>query len=126
MGQYHRLVNFDKLECVSPHGLGYGAKQGEHTSVRAGLSDCLYVLMAVFSERAGGDLSYDEKLEEKYKTWGRWAGDRVAVVGDYTNKEDIQFLDGDQFKGMSSYINITNSIIPALELAFEVKIYSIA
>lgn len=32
MGQYHVLVNLDKQEVVSPHGLGLGLKQYEHTT----------------------------------------------------------------------------------------------
>ncbi len=123
MGQYHTIVNFDKREKVSPHAIGLGLKQIEHTHTVASLSDVLYMLMSTSPNRGGGDLDVDGKLEEAFRTWGRWVGDRVAVFGDYTEPADVPFLKMKPDKNPTEhYKNIGNAILPALELAFQVKV----
>ena len=123
MGQYHTIVNFDKREKVSPHAIGLGLKQIEHTHTVASLSDVLYMLMSTSPNRGGGDLDVDGKLEQAFRTWGRWVGDRVAVFGDYTEPADVPFLKMKPDKDPTEhYKNIGNAIIPALELAFQVKV----
>jgi hypothetical protein len=83
MGQYHILVNLDKREFVSPHGLGLGSKQREHNGAFDGtLADALYFLTMTSPARGGGDYPQTEIS-------GRWAGDRCIVLGDYTEDEDI-------------------------------------
>lgn len=84
MGQYHGLFNLDKREMVFPHELGYGAKQWEHTGFSGSLSDVLYVLCAYKDARGGGDLPNDGGAFK-----GRWHGDRVAVIGDYSEIGDL-------------------------------------
>ena len=82
MGQYHILYNIDKGEYVHPHRLGMGLKQREHLGGDASLADVLYMLVMTSPHRGGGDLP--ETLIS-----GRWAGDRVVVLGDYTEYDDI-------------------------------------
>lgn len=82
MGQYHSLVNVDKKEIVNPHQLGMGAKQYEHTGFIGSLSDVLYTLVTTSPARGGGDYPLTEIS-------GRWVGDRVLVVGDYTEATDF-------------------------------------
>ena len=82
MGQYHKLVNLDKQEYVHPHEIGAGAKQYEHTGYEGALSDALYLLLITSPARGGGDWEHFEGLS------GRWVGDRVVVLGDYTADED--------------------------------------
>ena len=82
MGQYHKLINLDKKEAVEPYAIGLGAKQWEHLG-EAGLDTALYVLLIASPARGGGD------LEEIRDVTGRWVGDRVVVVGDYTEDSDI-------------------------------------
>lgn len=65
MGQYYRLVNFDKKEFVESWGLDNGAKLTEWAYCRAEMSCALMNLVA-----------------------GRWKGDRVYVVGDYADLSD--------------------------------------
>ena len=68
-------------------------------------------------------MDVDGKLEEAFRTWGRWVGDRVAVFGDYTEPADVPFLKMKPDKNPTEhYKNIGNAIIPALELAFQVKV----
>ena len=83
MGQYHILVNVDKKEKVEPHGLGLGLKQYEHTGNFEGtLADAMYILMMTSPARGGGDFPATEIS-------GRWKGDRVLILGDYTEDSDI-------------------------------------
>lgn len=87
MGQYHLLVNVDKREYVDPRSLGLGVKQWEHSShpkfpTYGSLADAMYILTTTSSARGGGDMPGTEVS-------GRWAGDRVMVVGDYTVDEDL-------------------------------------
>ncbi len=83
MGQYHCLVNLDKKEYVSPHRLGLGAKQREHNGPFDGsLADALYLLTIASPARGGGDWALTPIS-------GAWAGNRVAVLGDYTEDGDL-------------------------------------
>ena len=126
MGQYHQLVNFDKKEVVSPHSIGLGFKQVEHTHVVASLADVLYILTTTSPNRGGGDLAYSDQYEERFKTFGRWVGDRVAVLGDYTETEDVPFLRFENNEGLhkhiESFTEISDSILPAFCHAFGVTI----
>lgn len=83
MGQYHKLVNLDKKEIVSPYNLGLGAKQYEQTGDNGSISDALYLLVMTSPARGGGDWESFADLS------GRWVGDRVVILGDYTEDEDI-------------------------------------
>ena len=77
MGQYFKIVNEDKQEVVNPWKVGGGAKFFEwlynnHARV-------LIWLLRKSNETGGGDI--DDPA--KYDTLGRWAGDRVTLIGDY-------------------------------------------
>lgn len=83
MGQYHVLANLDKYEVVVPHALGLGLKQREHVGAFDGtLADALYILTMTSPARGGGDFP-------EVSISGRWAGDRVVVLGDYTEDSDL-------------------------------------
>lgn len=94
IGQYWVMVNLTKKEYINPHKLGGGLKMWEvianHPSVGAGLC----VLCAAQREmRGGGDLALREDNPAynaiAARTIGRWAGDRVAMVGDYAEDTDL-------------------------------------
>lgn len=111
MGQYHKLVNLDKQEFVDPHGLGLGSKQYEHTGFDGSLADAMYVLTMTSPAEGGGDFPMTEMS-------GRWVGDRVLIVGDYTkpnaipgyeNSETLYALARDKF----------TDITPQMRDAFE-------
>lgn len=84
MGQYHILVNLSRKEFVTPGGLGLGAKQAEHSER---LGPVIYYLTMVPESRGGGDLMPNNPSE--YVFVGRWLGDRIAIVGDYSIDEDL-------------------------------------
>ena len=112
MGQYWIPVNLDKREYISPHKLGCGLKLGEQTGTFPGTGTALLILCAAQRDRrGGGDLDMDENwhgperdmaihnvtpgpMPAEYpeiaaRTIGRWAGDRIVIVGDYAEDSDL-------------------------------------
>ncbi|MCA1571341.1 MAG: hypothetical protein LC798_13675 [Chloroflexi bacterium] len=118
MGQYWQPVNLDKKEYVSPHRLGSGLKLWEQLAAHPGTGAALTILCAAMPEaRGGGDFDLDENwhgperkfpehsitpgpMPEAYaaiarRTIGRWAGDRIALVGDYAEPGDVPGYEDD-------------------------------
>lgn len=123
MGQYHVVVNLDKREFLDPYKLGDGLKMFEHLNSCGGVMAGLHVLLAASNGRGGGDVPngityvtpdeakakgfritrklakqtveavYDEDLYSRAQNIGRWAGDRIAVVGDYAERDDLRKKD---------------------------------
>lgn len=112
MGQYWIPVNLTKREYVNPHKLGAGLKLWEQLASHPGSGSALIVLCANMPiRRGGGDLDLDENwhgpertfpkhnstpatMPDDYqdcakRTIGRWAGDRIAIVGDYAEDTDL-------------------------------------
>ena len=82
MGQYWMPVNLTKREYINPHKLGSGLKLREQIW-NAGVGQALVILTAAMPERrGGGDF-------EPAPIIGRWAGDRIAIVGDYAERSDL-------------------------------------
>lgn len=111
MGQYHMVVNLDKREYLNPHHLGCGLKLWEQLANGGigGTGGALIVLLACSNGRGGGDFDTDTNwhgpergdlsgpgpMPDDYptiarRTIGRWAGDRIAVVGDYAEDKDLK------------------------------------
>ena len=86
MGQYHVTVNLTKREFLYPHTLGCGLKLLEQVDTVAGIPTALMVLLACSNGRGGGDFT---EYDECPNIIGRWAGDRIAVVGDYAEDSDL-------------------------------------
>lgn len=112
MGQYWIVVNLDKREFVHPHPLGSGLKLWEQAANHPGTGEALVILCAAMPEpRGGGDFDLEENWHGPERTFpkhnvipgpmpddyqaiahdtiGRWAGDRIALVGDYAEPDDI-------------------------------------
>ena len=88
MGQYWMCVNLDKCEFIHPHKLGVGLKLWEQLANTPGTGAALVVLCAAMPEpRGGGDLRANPEGGEVVV--GRWAGDRIALVGDYAEDSDL-------------------------------------
>lgn len=86
MGQYWMPVNLTKREFINPHKLGTGLKLIEQLYDQ-GVGRALIILTAAMPERrGGGDLTPDPVI-------GRWAGDRIAIVGDCAEREDLRDSD---------------------------------
>ena len=82
MGQYFKLINYDKKEIVISWNIGGGAKLWEWcVNNTAGIFP---FLLRKSNEGGGGD------IRKNYLTAGSWAGDRIALIGDYDESEDYQ------------------------------------
>ena len=92
MGQYHKLINITKKEYIVGHDIGINLKHYEQIGFEGSMADVLYCLMIAQGNdyRGGGDVS-------GHKAIGRWAGDQVAIVGDYYTEE------GDNYKYKNLY-----------------------
>jgi hypothetical protein len=88
MGQYWYVVNLDKKEFLHPHTLGCGLKLVEQVGTVPGTAAALIMLLAAEPRaRGGGDFDVDNpKLRPVV---GRWAGDRIALIGDYAQPGDL-------------------------------------
>ena len=116
MGQYHKVMNLDKMEQLDPYPLGLGAKQWEHIG-EAGLGDAMYVLLTASPDRGGGD------LDEIQGITGRWVGDRVVVVGDYTEDSDIPNspIPASELYGSEKFLDISEAVAEAVGKIFGYK-----
>ena len=122
MGQYHILVNVDKREMVEPWDLALGSKQWEHTGdfrypLVGSLADAMYILTMTSPNRGGGDLP-------QTTISGNWAGDRVMIVGDYTEDSDLpaEFLGAQLYEtALDSYTNISPMVRDAFTTVFGIQ-----
>ena len=81
MGQYYKIVNLDKKEVVNVWELGGVAKLIEWcNNIDAGVFP--YLLWK--SDDAGGG---DHPEPEKTEYLGRWAEDRIVLIGDYDSSK---------------------------------------
>ena len=128
MGQYHLTVNLDKKEFLMPHKLGIGLKLMEQHGIPYGTPDALFMLLACSNGKGSGDF-----IDNQNKLCGSWAGDRIAVVGDYADKDSLPMMFGADsiYKlchtypldcnleectadASSHYLDITDMIIPVM------------
>ena len=85
MGQYHFVANLTKKQFLHAHKLGNGLKLMEFISAQDGVPQALILLLACSNGRGGGDF----RGEDPECLVGSWAGDAIAIVGDYYEEEDI-------------------------------------
>lgn len=118
MGQYHKLVNLDKREQVISYGLGLGAKQYEQTGCEGSLAEAMYLLVMTSPARGGGDWKAFEGLS------GRWAGDRVVILGDYTEDYDLPDYPnaGSLWQTSEHWADITEQVADALGEIWDFRI----
>lgn len=85
MGQYHLFANITKREFFRLHEAG--VKMVEIAANNGAAP--LVPLLAISNNRGGGDLKDVTVSGIKGGALGRWAGDHVLLVGDYTEPGDI-------------------------------------
>lgn len=114
MGQYHTVFNLDKKQRLNPHKLGDGLKLLEQASWSpGGVNDALHLLLPCSNGRGGGDYQSDSPLI------GSWCGDRIAIIGDYANEDDIPGVNAHDIYHGEEYQDITDALIPILEREYE-------
>lgn len=115
MGQYHVIVNLDKKEVVYPHALGCGLKLWEQIANHPSTGEALIILLACSNGRGGGDFADDPMI-------GRWAGDRIAVVGDYAEDTDLApEHKAESIYGSKSYKDISLKVAKVIERELDGK-----
>ena len=118
MGQYFKAVNLDKREYVCPWCIGGGAKLWEWAANRQG--SVFALLLRKSDEGEGGDFyGYRKGGDEGGPIHctlspiaGRWAGDRIALVGDY----DSSGIWGE----LGDYRNISRELVDAWNAFIEI------
>lgn len=120
MGQYYKIVNLDKQQFIDPHKFGDGLKLWEFSASGAGVLSALAMLLATSNGRGGGDIDTDNPVV------GSWRGNRIAVVGDYTEDDDLPDVpEASKIYKMCSdgeYTDISDQLVPIVEKEFNVKI----
>lgn len=91
MAQYHLLVNFDKKEYLDPHSLDISRRLEDQIDIVPSTPQALFILLVASNARGRGDLYPIVAVEQSQgvKIAGRWAGDRVAIIGDAAVDSDI-------------------------------------
>lgn len=105
MGQYYKLVNKDKREAVVSYDIGSSAKFFEW--LYNNQARVLVWLLRQSSEGGGGDLPDPDR----YETLGRWAGDRITLIGDYDESGLYQEAEG--------YENVSRALLEEYNRAVE-------
>ena len=104
MGQYFYIVNLDKKEYLHPHKMGSGLKFWEILATQ--LPQAVVYLLRQSSDSSSAGPIGDNA--------GRWAGDRITVVGDYDdsgiysdvdNYEDISLLIREEIEELGEVIS---------------------
>ena len=97
IGQYFLAVNLDKKEYIHPHDLNNGAKLYEIAWNTGGVATALIYLLRKSNDIGGGDYKGDNSIV------GRWAGDRVVLVGDY-DESGLYSLAKEKYRNISKEI----------------------
>ncbi|MCM2374693.1 hypothetical protein [Aporhodopirellula aestuarii] len=109
MGQYFKAVNTDKQEYICPWCISGGAKLWEWAANPQG--SIFTLLLRKSDEGGGGDFyGYHKGCDEGGPITapvshiaGRWAGDRVCLLGDYDSSGLYQEL--------TSFRNISRELV---------------
>ena len=116
-------MNLTKKEYIHPHQFGDGLKMLEFGCGGDTMTG-LTILLACSHNRGGGDLHVESETPLTKHILGRWAGDRIAIVGDYSAPDDFPGLDQEEIdaiwneddNGITGYVDISEHVIAALEL----------
>jgi hypothetical protein len=123
MGQGHAIINLDKKECILTDALEIGDKAREQLFNHPSTPQMLFIVLMCSNGRGGGDLRTAGPLFRK--VFGRWAGDRIAVVGDRAKDKDLRVPASHPASELymechgGEYRDITPLVWPVLESEFE-------
>lgn len=100
MGQYHKVYNKTRNECLHAHKLNQGLKLVEQIGFSGSVADVLFLLLANSNGRGGGDF-------EDHDIIGRWAGNEIVVQGDYADPDDVAYVaDADNYTDISDLVKV--------------------
>jgi hypothetical protein len=121
MGQYHVLLNLDKKERLDHYALGAGAKLREKAGTYP-YTTALVVLLSASNGRGGGDFHDDPNESTSDRVVGRWAGDRIAIIGDYATSDDLPIEDAARlYEESYNWRDISDIVAPYIESELNIK-----
>lgn len=116
MGEYFVICNFDRKEALDPGAFGHGYKPGNflHGALNRGVLHGLLHLLSL----SGSIRGVQERASDPL--FGRWAGQRIAIVGDYYQgqvagiawEQDLQYLD--VRNGQDGWVDISEHVVRAI------------
>lgn len=109
MGQYHRIYNLDKKECIDAHMIDSGAKLLEQCGYETSTATAIWLLLSNSNGRGGGDAPAHPLI-------GNWAGDRLVVQGDYAIDTDTSFIPKHE---IHEYTDISQQIVDLFNVVFD-------
>ncbi|MHA1834126.1 MAG: hypothetical protein ACTSV7_09050 [Candidatus Baldrarchaeia archaeon] len=122
MGQYFIIVNLDRMEYIDPVKVKSGGWKIWEICAN-NISRILAYLLATTNKEGTSLVEWkidDKEIGWKYKKtnyYGRWCGDKIAVIGDYAKGE---------FEGMFGYVrqhwvDITEEAVKEFDEFIEVE-----
>lgn len=114
MGQYFKIANLDKREFIRTWDINYGAKFLE--ILWNNVARLIPYLLRRSDEGGGGDIDNFEGLEY----CGRWACDRIVIIGDYDSSNLY-----DEIEEGNGWKNISNEVVKEFNSVIEIDMYRI-
>lgn len=108
MGQHYYVVNLDKRQFLDPRTFDDGRKLLEFGCSSDGTMNGLALLLAVGNGRGCGDWSGDDPKS----LVGSWAGDRIALPGDYVEAGEVGH---EAHSAVETYTNISADVRALVE-----------
>jgi hypothetical protein len=134
MSQFQLIANLDQKEFLDPYRFSGSAAQIVSLNGDSdGVMFAFTLLLAVSNARSGGSFRPWQTPEDEQVAShliGRWAGDRIAIVGDYYRAESCDVpLGADSDPGLyetissqsDSWVDISEHMVELLELDPELK-----
>ena len=104
MGQYHKVYNVDKKQYIHGHRIDNGLKLFEQVGFPKSTADALFLLVAN-TNGDGGSF--------RHTMFGKWAGDRIVVQGDYADESSTAFISDTE-----EYVDISADVKAMLDQVF--------
>ena len=99
MAQYFAVYNLDKEQVILPGRFNDGQRLREFGSASCGVLLALAAPLAHGNEQGG--------LHSQHEMIGTWAGDRIAIIGDYADVTEFE-------EDLASFTDISEHILQAL------------
>lgn len=124
MGQYHTIINLTRKETLNPLKFGDCQKLLGFGASGSGTMLALAVLLAGSSGRGGGDLDESPGIGPVI---GRWAGNQIAIVGDYYEVGDVPGVATEDLRAVANeerdgWVDISEAVIHAMMADVSTKV----